>query len=119
MSSTSQASVASRNRKSAKGLFSRVRHIRVQPRTVLAIDLLLQEPHVDLNAVTEVLSTDPGAMMCVLGLLTDDCADNSIVSERIVDWISNLDLHELLLELSAHLELQKELSDPVQAICQA
>ena len=116
MSSTPKAPVASRNKRSANELLSRTRHLRVKPHTVLAIDLLLQESYVDLNAVTEVLSNDPGAMMCVLGMLAEDCAEDSPVCERIVDWISNLDLHDLLLELSAHLEFQKEQIDALHAL---
>lgn len=108
MSSSRRILIQPNHQHSSKGLLAQLHQVRVKARTVLAIDLLLHERTIDLDAVTEVLSCDPGAMMCALGLLAEDSSDDSPISVRIADWISNLDLHELLVELAAHLEFGQE-----------
>lgn len=105
--------------RSAEGVLAQIHQVRVEPRTVLAMDLLLQERKVDLNAVTEVLSSDPGAMMCVVGMLAEDCSDSSPLSVRIVDWIAQLDLNALLFELAAHMRLQKDALELKSAMSEA
>lgn len=108
-----------RNGRPNQELLAQIRQVRVKPGTVLAVDLLLQERKIDLNAMTEVLSNDPGAMMCVLGMLAEDDSEQSAVSVRIADWISNIDLHELLFELSAHLKRPNDIIEFAHAIAQA
>ncbi|MFP5277608.1 MAG: hypothetical protein ACLGPM_10860 [Acidobacteriota bacterium] len=108
MSSTHHIQLRSGNKFTSDGLLAQLQGVRVKPRTVLAIDLLLQERIVDLNAVTEVLSGDPGAMACALGMLAEEHCEDAPISMRTVDWISSLDLHELLFELEGHLEFRQE-----------
>lgn len=97
------------------------RPIHVHPSTVLAIHLLLQERSIDLMAVTEILSGDPGAMICVLRMAVKERREGSPMSPRLSDWIANLDLGDLLIELSAHTESRRdaELPESSYELCAA
>lgn len=78
------------------------RRIQVESATVLAVHLLLQQQPIDLLSITEILSRDPGAMVCVLRMALNARTEGCPISPRVSDWIANLDLGDLLIELASH-----------------
>ena len=84
-----------------------LRCVDVAPATVLAIELLLQEPVIDLDAAARILSADTGATMCIRRMAAEEHGGEPERAPRISDCIANLDLHELLNELFSNMEKRK------------
>jgi hypothetical protein len=71
-----------------------------RPATLLGLELLLQEPVVDLGSVVSLLVADVAATVRVAQLAAREVSPDSKAPVRLAECIANLDLNRLLRELS-------------------
>ena len=74
--------------------------MQARPATLLGLELLLQEPVVDLGSVVSLLHADVPAAMRVAQLAAREVEPEHKVPVRLAECIANLDLSRLLKELS-------------------
>ena len=83
------------------GQLASVAEMPVRPATLLALELLLQEPVVNLCSVVSLLLTDSGAALRVAQLAAREVEPDCQAPLRLAECIATLDLTRLLFELSA------------------
>ena len=74
--------------------------MQARPATLLGLELLLQEPVVDLGSVVSLLHADVAAALRVAQLAAREVEPEHKAPVRLAECIANLDLSRLLKELS-------------------
>jgi len=69
--------------------------------TVLALDLLLQEPLIDLRAASEIILSDVGATLQVLQLIADQHAASEDCFSSMAHCLASLDVQDWFDKISA------------------
>src|ERR1700712_2304982 len=69
--------------------------------TVLALDLLLQEPLIDLRAASEIILSDVGATLQVLQLIADQHAASQDCFSSMAHCLASLEVHDWFDTISA------------------
>lgn len=68
--------------------------------TVLGLEILLQERCIDLQAVTDLIMTDVGAVIQTLRMARKECGRGADYPERFADCVASLEFRELLQQFS-------------------
>lgn len=74
----------------------------VRPGTLLGLELILQQPSIDLDSLVALLEADEGAALRVAQLAACEAEAQWVPTGRLADCVASLELVDLFLDLSQH-----------------
>lgn len=91
-------------------------HVVVLPGTLFALELLLQEPRIDVGMITELVLNDVGTAIHVLSRVGREYSWTSGVPDRMAECLVALDLSDLLHSLHGRTILHRSQHAAVAAV---
>lgn len=76
---------------------------QVRPATVLGLELMLQQPCVELDSVVSLLQHDRAAALCAVCMAGLDCEFDTCTMSDLAYCVACIDLRHLVSNLSTHM----------------